>query len=103
MWNAMGDEAYGGSKIAKKNINNLKYTDDATFIAEIKEKLKSFLMKLKEESKNVGLKLNTHKTKIMTSSFIISWQINGEMMETVTNFIFLGSKITADGDCWWWI
>ena len=95
----MGDEAYGGSKIAKKNINNLKYADDTTFIAEIKEKLKSFLMKLKEESKNVGLKLNTHKTKIMTSSFTISWQINGEMMETVTNFIFLGSKITADGDC----
>ena len=85
--------------MARRNINNLRYTDDATLIAESKEELKSLLMKVKEESKKVGLKLNIQKTKIMASSPITSWQIDGETMETVTDFILLGSKITAGGDC----
>ena len=86
-------------KIARININNLRYADDTTIIAEIEEELKSLLMKVKEESEKVGLKRNIQKTKIMASGPITSWQIDGERMETVTNFIFLGSKITADGDC----
>ena len=85
--------------MARRNINNLRYTDDATLIAESKEELKSLLMKVKEESKKVGLKLNIQKTKIMASSPITSWQIDGETMETVREFIFGGSKITANGDC----
>jgi len=93
------DEAQAGFKIAGRNINNLKYADDTTLMAENEEELKSRLMKVKEESENVGLKLNIQKTKIMTSSPITSWQIDGETMETVTDFIFGGSKITADGDC----
>ena len=82
-----------------KNINNLRYADDTTLMAESEEELKSLLMKLKEESEKVGLKLNIQKTKIMASDFITSWQIDEETMETVTDFIFLGSKITEDGDC----
>ena len=85
--------------IAKRNINNLRYADDTTLMAESEEELKSHLMKMKEESEKVGLKLNIQKTKIMASGPIISWQINGETVETVADFIFLGSKITADGDC----
>ena len=85
--------------IAGRNINNLRYTDDSTLMAEIKEELKSLLMKVKEESEKVGLKLNIQKTKSMVSGPIISWQIDGEIMETVRNFISLVSKITADGDC----
>ena len=81
------------------HINNLRYADDTTLMAESKEELKSFLMKVKEESEKVGLKLNIQKTKIMTTGPITSWQIDGETVETVTDFIFLGSKITADGDC----
>ena len=91
------EEAQAGIKIARRSINNLRYTDDTTLIAESKE-LKSFLMKVKEESEKVGLKPNIQKTKIMASGPITSWQIDGETMETVTDFIFLGSKITADGD-----
>ena len=91
------DEAQVGIKIARRNINNLKYADDTALMAESEEELKSLLMK--EESQNAGLKLNIQKTKIMVSSPIPSWQIDGETMETVTDFIFLGSKITADGDC----
>ena len=86
-------------KIAGRNINNLRYTDDTTLVAESEEELKSLLMKVKEESGKVGLKLNIQKMKIMASSPITSWQIDGETLETVTDFIFLGSKITADGDC----
>ena len=93
------DEAYAGIKIARRNINNLRYADDTILMAESKEELKSLLMNVKEESEKVGLKLKTQKTKIMASGLIISWQIDGETMETVTDFIFLGSKITADGDC----
>ena len=93
------DEAQAGIKIAGRNINNLRYADDTTLMAESEEVLKSLLMKVKEESEKAGLKLNIQKTKIMASSPITSWQINGETMETVTDFIFLGSKITADGDC----
>ena len=93
--NARLDEAQAGIKIAKRNINNLRYADDTTLMAE--EELKSFLMKVKEESEKAGLRLNIQKTKIMTSSPITSWQIDGETMETVTNLIFLGSKI----DCRW--
>ena len=85
--------------IVTRNINNLRYADDTTLMAESEEELKSLLMKLKVESEKVGLKLNIQKTKIMASGPIISWQIDGETMETVTGFIFLGSKITADGDC----
>ena len=99
MRNAGLDEAQTGIKIVRRNINNLRYTDDTTLMAESEEELKSFLMKVKEESENVGLKLNVQKTKIMASGPITSWQIDGETMETVTDFIFLGSKITADGDC----
>ena len=97
--NAGLDEAQAGIKIAGRNINNLKNADDITLMAESEEELKSLLMKVKEESEKVGLKLNIQKTKIMTSGPITSWQIDGETMETVTDFIFLGSKITADGDC----
>ena len=96
MWNARLDEAQTGIKIAGGNINNLRYADDTTIMAESKEELKNLLMKLKEESEKAGLKFNIHKTKIMASSPIISWQIDGE---TVADFIFWGSKITADGDC----
>ena len=92
------DEAKAGIKIAGRNINNLRYTDDTTLMAE-NEELKSLLMKVKEESEKVGFKLNIQKTKIMASSPITSWQIDGERVETVADFIFLGSKITADGDC----
>ena len=93
------DEAQAGIKIAKRNINNLRYANDTTFMAESEEKLKSLLMKVKEESEKVGLKLNIQKTKIMTSGPITSWQIDGKTVETVADFIFGGSKITADGDC----
>ena len=93
------DEAQAGIKIAGTNINNLRYTDDTTLMAEREEKLKNLLMKVKEESGKVGLKLHLQNTKIMASSLITSWQIDGETMETETDFIFLGSKITADGDC----
>ena len=99
MRNAGLDEAQAGIKIAGRNINNLRYVDDTTLMAESEEELKSLLMKVKEESEKVGLKLNIQKTKIMASSSITSWQIDGESMETVRDFIFLGSKITADGDC----
>ena len=99
MRNAGLEEAQAGIKIARRNINNLRYTDDTTVIAESEEELKSLLLKVKEESEKVGLKLNIQKTKIMASSPITSWQIDGETIETVTDFIFLGSKITADGDC----
>ena len=92
------EEAQAGIKIAGKNINNLRYADDTTFMAESEEELKSLLMKVKEESEKVGLKFNIQKTKIMTSGPITSWQIDGETVETVSDFIFLGSKITADGD-----
>ena len=93
------DEAQAGIKIAGRNINNLRNADDTTLMADSEEELKSFLMKMKEESEKVGLKLNIQKTKIMASSLITSWQIDGETMETVTDFIFLSSKITADSDC----
>ena len=93
------DEAQAGIKIAGRNINNLRYADDTTLVAESKEELKSLLMKVKEESEEFGLKLNIQKTKIMASGPITSRQIDGETIETVTDFIFLGSKITADGDC----
>ena len=97
--NAGLDEAQGGIKIAGRNINNLRYADDTTLMSESKEKLKSLLMKVKEESEKVGLKLNIQKTKIMASRPIMSWQIDRKTVETVVDFIFLGSKITADGDC----
>ena len=97
--NAGLDEAQAGIKIAGRNINNLRYADDTTLMAENEEELKSFLMKVKEEREKVGLKLNIEKTKIMASSPITSWQIEGETVETVADFIFLSSKITADGDC----
>ena len=93
------DEAQAGIKIAGRNINNLRYADDTTLMAESEEELKSLLMKVKEESGKVGLKLNIQKTKIMASSPITSWEIDGETMETVTDFIFWGSKILADSDC----
>ena len=99
MRNARLDEAQAGIKIARRNINNLRYADDTTLMAESEEELKSLVMKMKEESKNVGLKLNIQKTKIMASGPITSWQIDGETVETVGDFIFLGSKITADADC----
>ena len=98
MRNARLDEAQAGIKIAGKNINNLRYADNTTFMVE-SEELKSFLMKVKEESEKVGLKLNTQKIKIMASGSITSWEIDGETMETVRDFIFLDSKFTADGDC----
>ena len=91
--------AQAGIQIAGRNINNLRYVDDTTLMAESEEELKSLLMKVKEESEKVGLKLNIQKTRIMASSPITSWQIDGETVETVADFIFLGSKITADGDC----
>ena len=99
MQNARLDEAQAGIKIARRNINNLRYADDTTLMAESKEELKNLLMKVKEESEKAGLKLNIQKKKIMAAGPITSWQIDGETKETVTNFIFLGSKITADGDC----
>ena len=99
MQNARLDDSQPGITIGRRNINNLRYADDTTLMAENEEKLKSLLMKVKEESGKVGLKLNIHKTKIMASSSITSWQIDWETVETVTDFIFLGSKITADGDC----
>ena len=99
MRNAGLDEAQAGINIAKKNINNLRYIDDTTLMAESKEELNSLLMKVKEESDKIGLKLNTQKTKIMASGPITSWEIGGETVETVSDFIFWGSKITADGDC----
>ena len=99
MQNAGLDEAEAGIKIAGRNINNLRCTDDTTLMAESEEELKSLLMKVKEESEKVGLKLIIQKTKIMASGPIISWQIHGETMETVTDFILGGSKITVEGDC----
>ena len=99
MRNAGLDEAQAGIKIAGRNINNLRYADDTTLMAQSEEELKSLLMKVKEESEKVGLKLNIQKTKIMASGPITSWQIDGEAMEAVNDFIFLGFKITADGDC----
>ena len=99
MWNAGLDEAQAGIKIAGRNINNLRYADDTTLTGESKEELKSLLVKVKEENEKVGLKLNIQKTKIMASGPITSWQIDGETMETVRDFILGGSKITADGDC----
>ena len=99
MRNARLDEAQVGIKIAGRNISNLRYADDTTLMAESEEELKSLLMKVKEESEKVGLKLNIQNTKIMASGSITSWQIDGEIVETVADFIFLGSKTTADGDC----
>ena len=99
IWNVRLDEARAGIKIAGRNTNNLKYTDDTTLTAESEEELKSLLMKVKEESEKAGLKLNIQKTKVVASGPITSWQIDGETVETVTDCIFLGSKITADGDC----
>ena len=93
------EEAQAGIKISGRNINDLRYADDTTLMAESKEELKGLLMKVKEESENVGLKLNIQKTKIMASGPITSWQIDGKTVETVADFIFLGSKVTADGDC----
>ena len=93
------DVAQAGIKIARRNINKLRYADDITLMAESKEALKSLLMKVKEESEKLGLKLNIQKTKIMATGPITSWQIDGETVETVSDFIFWGSKITADGDC----
>ena len=99
MRNAGLEEAQAGIKITGRNINNLRYADDTILLAESEEELKSLLMKVKEGSEKAGLKLNIQKTKIMASSSITSWQIDGERMKTATDFIFLGSKITADGDC----
>ena len=99
MRNSGLEEAQAGIKIAGRNINNLRYAHDTTFMAESEEKLKSLLMKVKEESEKVDLKLNIQKTKIMASGPITSWEIDGETVETVSDFTFLGSKITADGDC----
>ena len=99
MRNAGLDETWARIKIARRNINNLRHADDTTLMAESEEELKNLLMKVKEESEKVDLKLNIQKTKIMASGPITSWEIDGETVETVSNFIFLGSKITADGDC----
>ena len=99
MWNAWLDEAQTGIKISRRNINNLRYADTTTLMAESEEELKSLLMKVKEESEKVGLKLNIQKTKIMASGPTTSWEIVGETVETVSDFTFLGSKITTDGDC----
>ena len=99
MQNAKLHEAKAGIKITGRNINNLRYTDDTTIMAETEEELKSLLMKVKEESENIGLKLSIQQTKITASGPITLWQIDGETVETVTDLIFLGSKITADGDC----
>jgi len=105
MWNAGLDETQAGIKIARRNINNLRYADDTTLMAESEEELKSLLMKVKEESEKAGLKLNIEKTKIVACGPIISWQIDGETVETVRDFIFLGSKLAVDSDCrqpWNW-
>ena len=99
MQNARLDEAQTGIKIAGRNINNLRYAEDTTLMAESEEELNSLLMKVKEESEKVGLKLNIQKTKITASGPITSWELDGETVETVSDFIFVGSKITADGDC----
>ena len=99
MQNAGLDEAQAGIKIAGRNVDNFRYTDDTTLMAEIGKELKGFLMKVKEESEKVGLKLNIQKTKIMANGPITLWQIDGETVKTVTDFLFLGSKITVDGDC----
>ena len=99
MWNARLDEAQDGIKIARRNTNNLRHADVTIFMAESEEELKSLLMKVKEDSEKVGLKLNIQNTKIMASGPITSWKIYGETVETVTDFILGGSKITADGDC----
>ena len=99
MRNARLEEAQAGIKIARRNINNLRYADDTTLMAESEEELKSLVMKVKEESEKTDLKFNIQKTKIMVCDPITSWQIDGETVETVADFIFLGSKITADGDC----
>ena len=99
MRNAWLEEAQAGIKIARRSINNLRYTDDTTLMAESEEELKSLLMKVKEETEKLGLKLNIQKTKIMASGPITSWQIDGETVETMDDFILGGSKITADGDC----
>ena len=99
MWNSGLDEAQAGIKISRRNINNLSYADDTTLMAENEEELKSLLMRVKEESEKAGLKLNIQKTKTMAFSPITSWEIVGEKVQTVRDFIFLGSKITADGDC----
>ena len=99
MQNARLDEAHTGIKTARRNINNLRYADNSTLMAESEEELKNLLMNVKEESEKVGIKLNIRKTKIMSSGPITSWQIDGETMETVTDFILGGSKITVDGDC----
>ena len=99
MQNAKLDESQAGIKTARRNISNLRYADASTLMAESEEELKSLLMKVKEESENAGIKLNIQKTKIMASGPIASWQIDGETMQTVADFIFWGSKITADGDC----
>ena len=99
MRNARLHEAQAGTKIAGRNINNLRYADDTTLMAEREEELKSLVMKVQEESENVGLKLNIQEIKIMASEPITSWQIDGETVETLSDFIFGGSKITADGDC----
>ena len=99
MQNAGLDEAQAGIKIFRRNNSNLRYTDDTIFMAESKQELKSLLMKVKEESEKAGLKLNIQKTKILAPGRITSWQIDGETMETVTKYLFLGSNITADGDC----
>ena len=99
MWNAGLDETQAGIKVVRRNINNLRYADDNTLMAESKEELKSLLMKVKEENEKAGLKLNIQKTKIMASVPITSWQINGENVETVAYFIFLSSKIIANDDC----
>ena len=99
MRNAVLEEAQAGIKTVRRNINNLRYADDTTLMAESEEELKNLLMKVKEESEKVGLKLNIQKTKIMASSPITSWQIDGETMGSVRDFIALGSKVTADGDC----
>ena len=99
MRNAGMEEMQAGIKIARRNVNNFRYTDDTTLMTESREELKNLLMKVKEESEKVGLKLNIQRTKIMASGPITSWEIDGETVETVSDFIFLGSKITADGDC----
>ena len=99
MRNTELEEAQAGIKIARRNVNNLRYADDTTLMAESEKELKSLLMKVKEESEKVGLKLNIQKTKIMASGSITSWEIDGETVKTVSDVIFLGSKITADGDC----
>ena len=99
MQNVQPDDSQGGIKITRRNINNLRYADDITLMAGSKEELKSLLMRVKEEREKAGLKLNIQKMKIMASGPITSWQIDRETMETVTDFIFLGSNITADGDC----